>query len=164
MPTIKGLTGEWIDVFMCISLHPGTSVLQEYWVMPLVHLHLMTCTVCIFLFVFATWVCFSWVIFQGIVYMGISFNKRKFFSQILNRFEQIWTTFEQVWTHLNPFEHIRTSFEQVWTHLNKFEHIWTSSNTKTVLHKSCVSINHTHHSGELPRAKRRLPRQDHVSS
>ena len=37
MSNKEGLTGEWINVFMCTSLHQGTSVLQEYWGITLLH-------------------------------------------------------------------------------------------------------------------------------
>ena len=132
MPTIKGLTGEWIDVFMCISLHPGTSVLQEYWVMPLVHLHLMTCTVCIFLFYLLRGCVSPELSFRVLCIRVYLLTEERFsvkFWTDLNKFEQLLNKFGPIWTHLNTFEQVLNKFEHIWTSLNTFEHIWTLLNT-----------------------------------
>ena len=100
MSTNKGLTGEWINVFMCTSLHQGTSVLQEYRVIPLVH-HIRKSFE-------QVWTYMKWT------------HLNKFWTS-LNTFQHIWTSFKQVWSHLN-------TFEQVWTQMNTFEHIWTHLN------------------------------------
>ena len=105
MSTNKGLTGEWINVFMCTSLHQGTSVLQEYRVIPLVH-HIRKSFVQI-------WTYMKWT------------HLNKFWTS-LNTFQHIWTSFKQVWSHLNTFEQVLNKFEHKWTHLNIFELIWTS--------------------------------------
>ena len=105
MSTNKGLTGEWINVFMCTSLHQGTSVLQEYRVIPLVH-HIRKSFE-------QVWTYMKWT------------HLNKFWTS-LNTFQHIWTSFKQVWSHLNTFEQVLNKFEHKWTHLNIFELIWTS--------------------------------------
>ena len=114
MSTNKGLTGEWINVFMCTSLHQGTSVLQEYRVIPLVH-HIRKSFE-------QVWTYMKWT------------HLNKFWTS-LNTFQHIWTSFKQVWSHLNTCEQVLNKFEHKWTHLNtfervlnKFEHIWAHLN------------------------------------
>ena len=111
MSTNKGLTGEWINVFMCTSLHQGTSVLQEYRVIPLVH-HIRKSFE-------QVWTYMKWT------------HLNKFWTS-LNTFQHIWTSFKQVWSHLNKFWTSLNTNEHIWTHiitleqvLNKFEHKWT---------------------------------------
>ena len=122
MSTNKGLTGEWINVFMCTSLHQGTSVLQEYRVIPLVH-HIRKSFE-------QVWTYMKWT------YLN------KFWTS-LNTFQHIWTSFKQVWSHLNTFEQVLNKFEHKWTHLNTFEHIWTHIITlEQVLNKSLNTNEH----------------------
>ena len=105
MSTNKGLTGEWINVFMCTSLHQGTSVLQEYRVIPLVH-HIRKSFE-------QVWTYMKWT------------HLNKFWTS-LNTFQHIWTSFKQVWSHLNTFEQVLNKFEHKWTHLNTYNNTWTS--------------------------------------
>ena len=95
MSTNKGLTGEWINVFMCTSLHQGTSVLQEYRVIPLVH-HIRKSFE-------QVWTYMKWT------------HLNKFWTS-LNTFQHSWTSFKQVWSHLNTFEQVLNKFEHKWTH------------------------------------------------
>ena len=127
MSTNKGLTGEWINVFMCTSLHQETSVLQEYRVIPLVH-HIKK----VLNKFERIWNEHIWTSSEQV---WTHFNT---FERVLNKFGHIWThlnkfwtslnTNEHIWTHLNTYNNTWTSFEQVWTQMNTFEHIWTHLN------------------------------------
>ena len=124
MSTNKGLTGEWINVFMCTSLHQGTSVLQEYRVIPLVH-HIRKSFEQVWTYMKWTHLNKFWTSLNTFQHIWTSF--KQVWSH-LNTFEQVLNKFEHKWTHLNTYNNTWTSFEQVWTQMNTFEHIWTHLN------------------------------------